>query len=174
MIAARQSIRSWDPIVDSIDSLVNSARKIVQSDDLAWDAVQESIRDFWQLESAPPSPRGWLVRATLHRSLAIRRASRRRGFHEERAGWQRTAEDACSDPRERLEQREERDRVRSAMHSLPSKHRVILEKRWIDELDYETIASDLDVPIGTVRSRLSRARDALRHTMSRPVVSCDA
>lgn len=150
------------------EQLVAGARRVLHSDDLARDAVQESIRDLWQLETPPPSPRGWLVRATLHRSLAIRRSCNRRDAHETRAAGLRQAQrPAECDPVERLERLEQRDRVRSAMHALPHNHRQILQKKWIDELDYETIASDLDVPIGTVRSRLSRARDALRNTMAR-------
>ncbi|MBZ0170916.1 MAG: RNA polymerase sigma factor [Phycisphaerales bacterium] len=55
-----------------------------------------------------------------------------------------------------------RPRVERALEGLKPEHRAILVLRDVRELDYEAIGSALDLPIGTVKSRLFRARVALR------------
>ena len=52
--------------------------------------------------------------------------------------------------------------VRQAMHKLTEEHRSILVLREMDEHSYEEIAAILEISIGTVRSRLSRARHQLK------------
>ncbi len=52
--------------------------------------------------------------------------------------------------------------VQAALHDLPTEFREILILREIEDYDYETIASMLEIPIGTVRSRIHRARQALQ------------
>jgi RNA polymerase sigma-70 factor (ECF subfamily) len=61
---------------------------------------------------------------------------------------------------------EECRQVRSALKRLDESHRVILMLREFDGLDYQTIAEMLHVKIGTVRSRLSRAREQLKNELS--------
>lgn len=61
-----------------------------------------------------------------------------------------------------LESREEILRIRRALDTLPVEQRMILILREFQDLPYEEIAEILAVPIGTVRSRLARAREQLR------------
>jgi RNA polymerase sigma-70 factor (ECF subfamily) len=61
-----------------------------------------------------------------------------------------------------LESREDIQRVRRALAALPVNWRVILVLREYQDLPYEEIAEILHVPLGTVRSRLARAREHLR------------
>jgi RNA polymerase sigma-70 factor, ECF subfamily len=56
--------------------------------------------------------------------------------------------------------------VRDALERMTPDHRAVLVLREYHELDYAEIASVLEVDIGTVRSRLSRAREALRRALS--------
>lgn len=67
-----------------------------------------------------------------------------------------------SGPSERMERREQVAQVRGALAKLNEEFRSVLVLREIDGHDYETIAQMLDLPLGTVRSRLHRARMELR------------
>lgn len=66
-----------------------------------------------------------------------------------------------------VEEDEDRRRVVAALDVLSEEHRAILVLRDGRGLEYEQIAEALDIPIGTVRSRLFRARAALRQAMER-------
>lgn len=65
-------------------------------------------------------------------------------------------------PERQLFQKEVADQVRTALHSLPFDHRTALVLREIDGLSYDEIAFSLGVAVGTVKSRLARARSLLR------------
>lgn len=77
----------------------------------------------------------------------------------------RLADDTEPSPQARVEDRERLDRLRMAIAALDEDFRVVLVLRDIDEMDYQTIAQTLDLPVGTVKSRLFRARLALREQM---------
>jgi RNA polymerase sigma-70 factor (ECF subfamily) len=63
-------------------------------------------------------------------------------------------------------QEERKQLVRRAVASLPEKYRSALVLRDIEELEYEQIADILGLPIGTVKSRINRARNLLREKLS--------
>ena len=65
-----------------------------------------------------------------------------------------------------LERRALGQALRRALAALDPDQRAVLLLRELDELDYEEIATILDVPVGTVRSRLSRARARLREVLA--------
>ncbi len=65
-------------------------------------------------------------------------------------------------PPQALEQTQHMRHLQVAMQELPESMRTILLMVAVDELSYEAAAALLTVPVGTVRSRLSRARTALR------------
>jgi len=72
--------------------------------------------------------------------------------------------DSPADPLLRAEQV---DLVRRALAALPEEYRTILALRELDGCDYDTIAEMIDVPVGTVRSRLHRARLQLKSELER-------
>jgi RNA polymerase sigma-70 factor (ECF subfamily) len=65
-------------------------------------------------------------------------------------------------PQQQLEQRELMDRLSSAIQSLPPHQKAVLILKVYHEMSYEDIASALKISIGTVMSRLHRARNKLR------------
>lgn len=77
--------------------------------------------------------------------------------------------DLASDPapgaEERIESEERAQRVREAITHLEPKRRLTLLLREVEEMSYEEIAEMTKVPVGTVRSRLARARDDLRRAL---------
>ena len=73
-----------------------------------------------------------------------------------------TAKDSGPDPERRAQASQLLDRVEIALHELPEHYRVVVWLRDGEDLSYQEIAETLDIPIGTVRSRLARARETLR------------
>lgn len=146
---------------DHLDVMLAAARLLLRSDDLAWDAVQESLQALWKEGSIKTPLRGWLLRAVRHRAFQLLRSERRRRHHE--------AACACllclvteDDVGRRLEDHELLELARKALESLAPAYRTVVEMRdWLG-MDYASIAVELGVPVGTVRSRLSRARDHVR------------
>jgi RNA polymerase sigma-70 factor (ECF subfamily) len=72
---------------------------------------------------------------------------------------------AVESPSAPLERDERCRQVRQALSQLPDEHRVVLVLREMEGYCYETIAEILEVPVGTVRSRLHRARMQLREEL---------
>jgi len=68
-------------------------------------------------------------------------------------------------PDQLLEQHEIAEHVRAALNQLPFDQRTIVVLREIDGLSYDEIAESLGVAVGTVRSRLARAREHLRRIL---------
>ena len=123
---------------------------------LAEDLVQETYYEAWRSLSrlgGPRAPRAWLL-AILRRRLARHRAAPALPTMPVEA----LAELAAGDDPEAAAQLEELAR---AFARLPEAQREILLLRALHGLSYREIAALLDVPLGTVMSRLSRARAAL-------------
>jgi RNA polymerase sigma-70 factor (ECF subfamily) len=68
---------------------------------------------------------------------------------------------AAEQPAWQLEQRQESERVRTALLSLTPRYRLVIELRHYQELSYEEIAQTLDLPLSAVKSDLFRARKLL-------------
>src|SRR4051812_28577943 len=75
---------------------------------------------------------------------------------------QRREEAAPGDPEQTAVERQERQRVEAAMAALPEEMRAVLILRAYHDFDYDEIAAALSLEVGTVKSRLGRARAALR------------
>lgn len=147
--------------------MVAVARKILGSDDLAWDAVQEALLSLW-LEAEPPANlRPWLIRTVIHRSLHLSRSRARRRKHEERAAQGRPESSRHDEPSQKLEGEELERLVHRALLGITRDHREILILSLLSDMDYASLAEHLRIPPGTVRSRLNRSRKALRLELSR-------
>jgi RNA polymerase sigma-70 factor (ECF subfamily) len=154
-----------EAVTPHLDRLVTAARGILGSDDLAWDAVQETLLSLWREEKLPLNLPAWLARAVFHRSLQCLRTRTRRRKHEERAASARLEGSWRDDPSWVAESREIRSTVETALAQLPDDQREVFVLRELEQLDYDSIAEVLQVPVGTVRSRLNRSRLALREIL---------
>jgi RNA polymerase sigma-70 factor (ECF subfamily) len=143
------------------------ALRILGDEDLANDAVQESLLALWRLGEVPARTRAWLVRAVIHRALHARRAVKRRQHWEERAAKHSAPECPLCDPEREVESRELVAELLAAVDTLAPEYREVVALRVDDQLDYQEIAARLRVPVGTVRSRLFRARALLRARLAR-------
>jgi RNA polymerase sigma-70 factor (ECF subfamily) len=160
------------PAADRIDldlrvrRLQRIARAILRSDDLALDAVQEALLCLWMEDPRPADVDGWLVRAVVHRSLHQWRSLSRRRRHEALAARERRSPRVSDDPALASRGRELRAQLERALRELPHGYGAAFRLRAIEELDYGEISTRLGVPVGTVRSRLNRARAMLRERLA--------
>ncbi len=139
------------------------AWRLTGSEDAAWDALQEAwigiARDVGRLEDAAAFP-AWAYRITGNKCRDwIRRQQRRRRADEAYSDRQRKAEDESQALRQRC------DSVKEALELLSGADRAILSLRYLDGFDTAQIAEIMDVPPGTVKSRLFYARQRLRDLM---------
>jgi RNA polymerase sigma-70 factor (ECF subfamily) len=150
-------------VLPHLDAAFNYARWLSRNDAEAEDVVQDAcvraIRYFSSLRD--DNARAWLF--TIVRNTWYSRASRRASAAEATASdhaWDQQPADAL-DPEERLLQQYTVARVRRALEQLPVDFREVIVLREIEGLSYKEIAAIASVPIGTVMSRLARARERL-------------
>ena len=111
----------------------------------------------------------WLYRLTVNACTDIlRRRQRRSGLDEPLDQAEAlparglSVPDPEPLPEERVIFNEKQEAIRNAMNALPVDFREILELRVVRQLPYEQIAQIMDLPVGTVKSRLARARIQLK------------
>lgn len=148
------------------DRLFASMLHVTGSPDEAEDAVQDAfIRAFLKLHTFQRNSQffTWLYRIAFNSTLSRRRRKRPNisldQFREvsgvEFAGSTPTVDD-------QMLRGEEVELVRDALQMVSDPHREVLVLREMQDHSYEDIASILEISIGTVRSRLSRARASLK------------
>lgn len=72
-----------------------------------------------------------------------------------------SVQDHAPDPEEAVIKEQRAQKIRDAIEQLSPKYRSLIELRYLDELSYEEIAEKLDLPLGTVKAQLFRAKDML-------------
>lgn len=153
------------------DRLYPTVLRLTGQADDAQDVLQDAfLQAFQKLRRfhGDSSFYTWLYRIAVNLALSHRR--RRRPI----VGWESSAHghDALlrdpvdlSDPSEPLEKAELNACVQAALNRLAPDHRAVVVLKDLDGLRYEEIAGILKIPIGTVRSRLHRARLELRERL---------
>ena len=152
------------------DQLFNFAHWMAQNREEAEDLVQETyakaLRGFSSFQPGT-NFRAWMYRILRNTFLTSRtglQATRTVPFEDEDG-----AEIAVADsgtPEAILIERSNQQLVQDAIAELPVKAREILLLCEVEEMSYQDIAETLSIPIGTVMSRLSRSRKALRDILA--------
>ncbi len=153
--------------------LFNSLLRLTGSAEDAADLAQEAfVQAYTKLDTFRQESRfyTWLYRIAFNMAMSHRR--RRRPVtcaDDDAARIAESTTDRCHSPAEQSMVREQVAQVQDAIDQLADDHRTIVVLREIEGCDYEQISSILEIPIGTVRSRLFRARmqlkDLLAHTI---------
>lgn len=125
------------------------------ADDLVQDCLERAI-GRWHLRRRDGNVRAWLFAILHNLFVSSLRTRRRRGEHV--AVEEDELPAAEGNPEERLMLRD----VLAGLDSLPAEQRSVLLLVGVEELEYQEVARILDVPVGTVMSRLSRGRERLR------------
>jgi RNA polymerase sigma-70 factor (ECF subfamily) len=150
------------------DRIYNLCRYMLQDPRDAQDAAQDVfLKAYRGLKDFRPdaSIYTWLYRISVNACLDYRKKSRRHVFRSEPL-----TNDLPSDeplPEGVYESEEIPYSVRLALQKLPEKLRAAIVLREMEELSYEEIAKVLGTSVGTVKSRLSRAREELRHLLKK-------
>jgi len=147
------------------------AFRMVNDREEAADLAQEAFLKAWQ---GLPNFQGessfstWLHRLTTNLCIDwLRRQTRRReiepvaSLDDEERSWAEPA-DPGQDPQRQLERKELHRALARALQALPDHHRQVLVMRELSGLSYQEIGQALDLDMGTVKSRIARARLALR------------
>src|SRR5437763_6840541 len=150
-------------VIPHLDAAFNYARWLTKSHAEAADVVQDAcvraMRYFSSLRD--DDARAWLF--AIVRNTWYSRVSRRANLTEVNTfdGANDERPDDALDPEERLLQQHTVALVRAALEQLPVDFREVIVLREIAGLSYKEIAAVVRVPIGTVMSRLARARERL-------------
>lgn len=152
------------------DRLFNTVFHVVGHAEDARDIVQEAlVQAFIKLETFRRESQfyTWLYRIAFNTAVSHRRRRRPTVSMDrvmEAANLEPQSDD--NDPADNLEQKERCRQVRDAIARLGEDYRAVIVLREIEGCCYETIADVLDLPVGTVRSRLHRARVQLKEHLS--------
>ena len=157
------------------DSIFHLCRKMVFNDDDADDLTIETFgKAFQRLKQYTPAFAfsTWLFKiASNHcidfiRKKRINALSLDRGLETEEGGnIQFTVTDDAPDPIETLEKKQRIEMMRLVVSELKPRYRRLVELRYFEEYSYDEIALELDLPLGTVKAQLYRARDILSSVM---------
>jgi RNA polymerase sigma-70 factor (ECF subfamily) len=158
-----QSLLSW------LDDAYNLARWLLHDDQGAQDAVQDAFMRAMRYAGGfrGGDRRAWLL--AIVRNVCYTQLSRSRAtvgdvaFDEEQ---HQDAAGASADPEAAALTRVDREALMRALEALPVEYREAIVMREMEGLSYKEIASAARVPIGTVMSRLARARDRLRLSLT--------
>jgi RNA polymerase sigma-70 factor (ECF subfamily) len=145
-------------LADNFDFVHAVCRRVTANPEDALDATQDAliavVRGIGSYDGRSKFST-WLYRVATNAALMLLRARRRRPQTVELAVEPSAP---TSGPAEQVAARLDVD---AALASLPEEFRVVIVLREIEDLEYTEIAEVLDVPVGTVRSRLNRGRAAL-------------
>ena len=137
------------------------ARDVSDADDLCQAAVERALKSQtqWQQGTRLDS---WMYRITRNLWIDDRRAARRRGLH---SSIDEAATQVAGDGVAEVEAGALRGDVDGAMARLPDEQREVVMLVLVEGYAYREAADILEVPIGTITSRLARGRDALMHLL---------
>jgi RNA polymerase sigma-70 factor (ECF subfamily) len=168
------------------DRLYNAVLRLLGDREEAQEVTQETFtRGLQSLDSfrGHASPYTWLFRIAINQVYdRLRKVQRRRVFSLSQSGRNgqsgrhepqdqasslvdRLAQTSAPAPDEGLEKRETAEQVLAALGRLDSEYRAVLVMRDIEGFDYQQMADVLSLPLGTLKSKLFRARLALRNEL---------
>jgi RNA polymerase sigma-70 factor, ECF subfamily len=159
------------------DSLYNWVSYLVHDPDLAEDVTQTVfITAYEKMKSfRNGSFRSWLFQIAKNRSIDLYRSNQRHPTislndpisaedEQDRIEW---IQDGTLSPVEQVEAQERANMIQNLLQRLPEEYRTVLVLIDIHEMNYEEAAQALNVPLGTIKSRLVRGRLKLRDLLAK-------
>jgi RNA polymerase sigma-70 factor (ECF subfamily) len=163
------------PIFDAAyRSAFRFTRNAADAEDLVQDAALRAYRGFGNFE-AGSNFRAWFFRILANTFFSRYRKEQRRGIEVELEDvpdlhlYNQTAaiglHAESADPAQQLMARLTSEQIESAIDSLPDDYRMVATLYFLQDLSYQEIADMLQIPVGTVRSRLHRGRRLLQKAL---------
>ncbi len=171
---ARDRVRFEEEALELADQIYRVARRLVSSREEAEDLVQETYaRAFrsWRSYTPGTNMRAWLFRILTNLNID-------RGRRDQRAPdtqpleegdyylYNRLEETTGTDDETRVVERLSQDSIVEALSAVPHNYRDVVVLVDIGDFSYQDAAQILDIPIGTVMSRLHRGRRALKQALA--------
>lgn len=147
------------------------ARRVVRQPFLAEEIVQEAFLAVWRnpggYDPQRGSVRAWLMGMVHHRAVdTVRREeSQRRRVEESQLSDPVVQPDPAEDVVDEIGLPEERRAVRAALDELPAEQRQVIELMYFDGLSQSKISDQLELPLGTVKSRTLLGMRRLRSSI---------
>ena len=175
---ARERARFEEEVLQLADQVYRVARRLVSSREEAEDLVQETYaRAFrsWRSYTPGTNLRAWLFRILTNLNID-------RGRREQRAPatepleegdyflYNRLEEDGGGGDEERVVERLSQDGIVRALSAVPHDFRDVIVLVDIGDFSYQEAAQILDIPVGTVMSRLHRGRRVLKRELAETAV----
>jgi RNA polymerase sigma-70 factor (ECF subfamily) len=175
---ARERARFEEEVLQLADQVYRVARRLVSSREEAEDLVQETYaRAFrsWRSYTPGTNLRAWLFRILTNLNID-------RGRREQRAPvtepleegdyflYNRLEEDGGAADEERVVERLSQDGIVGALSAVPHDFRDVIVLVDIGDFSYQEAAQILDIPVGTVMSRLHRGRRVLKQELAETAV----
>ena len=164
--------------VPHLDAAYNLARWLTRNHHDAQDVVQEAylraMRHFGGFRGDQARP--WLlqiVRHTCYSWLKENRPAEVVAFDDSDESWREGAAPTTDEPHNVAQRNADRGQINQAIAALPIAYREVLVLRELEDLSYKDIARIADIPLGTVMSRLARARGLMQQALlpgARPVL----
>jgi RNA polymerase sigma-70 factor (ECF subfamily) len=156
-------------ILPHLDAAYSLARFLLRNDQDAEDVVQEAaLRAFRFFDGfRGQNGRAWFLRIVRNTAFTnLKRA----GIHSDEVPFDEelhTTEISDTGPAAMLDRAHDRETVRAAIDQLPAEFREVITLRELEGCSYKEIAEITSVPVGTVMSRLARARAQLIESLSK-------
>jgi RNA polymerase sigma-70 factor (ECF subfamily) len=174
----RDRARFEEEVLELADQVYRVARRLVSSREEAEDLVQETYaRAFrsWRSYTPGTNLRAWLFRILTNLNIDRgRREQRTPDIQPIEEGYyylyNRLEETGVPDDEERVVQRLSQEGIVRALSSVPHNFRDVIVLVDIGDFSYQDAAQILDVPIGTVMSRLHRGRRVLKRALAEEAV----
>lgn len=160
------------------DRLYNAILRVIGDREEARELTQEVfVKALSKIESfrGESQPFTWMFRIGINLAISHLRQNRRHrpfsldqsrnGSDDQASGLMGQLKDPGLSPDQVLQQREVHQQVLTALGQLDAEYRTILVMRDVENMDYQQMADVLNIPLGTLKSKLFRARLALREQM---------
>ncbi len=158
-------------ILPHLDAAHNLARWLVRGASDAEDLVQEASLRAWRGFGTfrGGDGRGWLLAIVRNTCFTWLRKNRRQELADEFDEDIHSSESVTPDPERQLFEGLDSRRVQQALEQLPAEFREAIVLRELEGMSYKEIGDIAGVPIGTVMSRLARARKRLQKSLAAPI-----